>query len=190
MNCNVVVFQFCRRLETFLTILIWAHVRFVSFRVLVLHVAFQPFNFLATDRAGFGAPMHDFLVLFTLSSAAESFLAERASEIFYSSFVRTADQFVLVEVADGLAAVDAEALLLLMHLPYVVLKSLRLLEHLVTIWKSAGNVWFFLVSVLEMFVEGALLDLLSTFGARDNRLIVRPYVRGKVFGAVEYFFTQ
>ena len=59
---------------------------------------------------------------------------------------------MLVEVTDRLIEVDAETFLFLVDLPNV---SLRLLEHLITIWEGACNVWFLLVSVLEMFLQGA-----------------------------------
>ena len=165
--------------------------RLVPFSVLVLHVALQPFNYLATDGAGFGTSVHNCLVLFPLSFAAITFMADRASLLLDGSLVRTAGQLVLVKVTDCLTAVDAEAFLLLMDFPYVVLKSLWLLEHLITVWEGACDVWFFLVSVLEMFVQSPLFNLLSTFWTRNERLSVPPHVCNKILSlAVEYLVTQ
>ena len=100
--------------------------KLVPFSVLVLHAALQPFNCLATGRAGFGAFVHNLLVLFPLSFAAITFMADRASLLLDGSLVWTAGQLVLAKpkVTDCFTAVYAEAFLLLMDFPYVVLKSL------------------------------------------------------------------
>ena len=87
---------------------------------------------------------------------------------------------MLVEVTDLLTTVDAEAFLFLVDLPDVVLKSLRLLEHLIAIWEGACNVWLLLVSVLEMFLQSTLFDLLPTFWTRKERLSVPPHVSIKI----------
>ena len=165
--------------------------KLVPFSVLVLHAALQPFNCLATGRAGFGAFVHNLLVLFPLSFAAITFMADRASLLLDGSLVWTAGQLVLAKVTDCFTAVYAEAFLLLMDFPYVVLKILWLLEYLITVCEGACDVWFFLASVLEMFVQSPLFDLLSTFWTRNERLSVPPHVCNKILSlAVEYLVTQ
>ena len=191
MNRNVVNLQLCRRLETFTTPVLCARVSFPLFSVLILHVALQPFNSLATHWADFRLSMHHLLVHFSLSFAAVTFPADGASPLFESFLVWTAGQLVLVEVTDLLTTVDAEAFLFLVDLPDVVLKSLRLLEHLIAIWEGACNVWFLLVSVLEMFLQSTLLDLLPTFWTRKERLSVPPHVSIKIPSlAEEHLVTQ